>query len=436
MYDLLIEDATIVSGRGRQVADIAIKKGRIVYVGARPAGRARTRINAIGKFVMPGVIDTHVHFRDPGHAQKETWETGSRAAASSGVTTVLDMPNTKPPTIKRKALRSKRKRAAANSRVNFGLWAGATADNIDDLNAMVDDGACGIKIFMGNSTGTLMVPPEALQRIFEETRGLIGVHAEDEEELRRAASEYQDIENPQHHLMRPESAAVAAVRRLIELVRATERHVHVCHLSTAEEVHLLDPIGGRLPITVEVCPHHLFLSVESHGELGNRVKCNPPVRPELDRRSLWTAVKRGRIDTIGSDHAPHTLEEKKSSYWEAPSGIPGVETTFPLIMGAVQHGKLSLERMVDLLSERPAQIFGLKKKGRIEAGADADLVLFTEGQAHRLTNADLLCQVGWSPYVGREVAPKPDLVLVGGNIIARSGVIVDDEVRGTEVRPT
>ena len=433
MYDLLIEDATIVSGQGRQVADIAIKKGRIVYVGARPAGRARNRINAIGKFVMPGVIDTHVHFRDPGHAHKETWETGSRAAASAGVTTVMDMPNTKPPTVSVKALKAKRKRAAAQCRVNYGLWAGATADNVDALNAMIDNGAVGIKIFMGNSTGDLMVPPESLQRIFEETRGLIGVHAEDEDELARAAAAHRDDPDPQHHLVRPEAAAVLAVKRLIELVKATGRHVHVCHLSTAEEVHLLDPIGGRLPITVEVCPHHLFLSVETHGELRNLVKCNPPVRPELDRRSLWTAVKRGRIDTIGSDHAPHTLEEKELPYWEAPSGIPGVETTFPLIMGAVQHGRLSLERMVDLLSERPAQIFGLKNKGRIEAGADADLVLFTEGQVQRLTNRDLLCNVGWSPFVGREVAPKPDIVLVGGKLIAEKGKSVDDGIRGSEV---
>ena len=179
-YDLLIEDATIVSSRGRLVADIGIEGGHIAYVGNRPMGRAKEKMSAIGKFVMPGIIDSHVHFRSPGHPDKETWETGSRAAVSSGVTTVLDMPNTNPLTVDLKGLKAKRKLAKAQSRCNYGLWAGATGDNVDDLNALMDAGACGIKIFMGGSTGPLLVPPDALERIYRETRGLIGVHAEDE----------------------------------------------------------------------------------------------------------------------------------------------------------------------------------------------------------------------------------------------------------------
>ncbi len=433
-YDLLIEDATIVSSRGRLVADIGIEGGKIRYVGTRPMGRAKEKMSAIGKFVMPGVIDTHVHFRSPGHPHKETWETGSRAAVSSGVTTVLDMPNTDPVTVDLASLRVKRELAAAQSRANYGIWAGATGDNVDDLNRLMDAGCVGIKIFMGGSTGPLLVPPEALERIYTGTRGLIGVHAEDERILAAKRREFSGQESPPHHLVRPDTAAEAAVRRLIDLVKAHKRHTHICHMSTAAEIHLLDPTRGVLPITIEACPHHLFLSSDTTATMGNKTKCNPPVRPELDRKAMWTALKRGRIDTIGSDHAPHTLEEKALPYWDAPSGIPGVETTFPLMLSAIHHGKLGLERMVELLSEAPAKIFGLENKGEIAQGRDADLVLFTEGELARFDKRQVLSKCGWSPYVGRELGPKPELVLVGGKKVAQRGKILDDGVRGTEVR--
>ena len=436
MYDLIIQDATIVSSQGRQVADIAVEDGKIAYVGSRPAGRAHETISAIGKFIMPGVIDTHVHFRDPGHNHKETWETGSRAAISGGVTTVLDMPNTRPTTTDIAALKDKRERASANSRSNFGIWAGATANNTDDLNKMVDAGAVGIKIFMGSSTGPLLVPPDAMESIFTKTRGLIGCHAEDESILRELHSQHADNPSPKHHEVRPPAAALAAVEQLIGLVEAHNRHVHICHLSTADEMHLLTPVKNRLPITVEACPHHLFLSAETTEALGNLSKCNPPVRPELDRKAMWTAINRGRIDTLGSDHAPHTLEEKAAEYWNAPAGLPGVETSLPLLLSAVKFGKLALERMVDLMSERPAALFGLTNKGSILEGKDADLVLFREGEVAKLKDSDLLTMVGWSPFVGRDVGVKPELVVVNGRIVSRSGTIVDDESRGLEVAHT
>ena len=433
MYDLIIQDATIVSSKGRQVADIAVEGGKIAYVGSRPAGRAKETISAIGKFIMPGVIDTHVHFRDPGHSHKESWATGSRAAVSGGVTTVMDMPNTRPTTTDVGALQDKRAKASADSRANFGIWAGATADNADELNRMVDNGAVGIKIFMGSSTGPLLVPPEAMESIFAKTRGLIGCHAEDENILRDVQSQFIDNPCPKHHEVRPPAAAVAAVQTLIDLVEAHDRHVHICHLSTADEMHLLTPVKNRLPITVEACPHHLFLSAETSEGLGNLSKCNPPVRPELDRKAMWTAINRGRIDTIGSDHAPHTLEEKAAEYWQAPSGIPGVETSLPLLLSAVKFGKIALERMVELMSERPAALFGLTNKGSIQEGKDADLVLFREGEITKLKDSDLLTMVGWSPFVGRDVGVKPELVVVNGRIISRSGTIVDDDSRGVEI---
>jgi len=435
VYDLIVEDATILSSRGRTVADIAVEEGRIVYVGHRPAGRARTRVSAIGRFVMPGMVDTHVHFRDPGHAHKEDWESGSRAAVTGGVTTVCDMPNTNPPTLTRAEWNDKRGLAEARSRVDFGIWVGAAAGNLAEADELMRSGdACGIKVFMGASTGPLLVDDATLVRVFHETQGLIGVHAEDESMLVDARNQFAGVAAPDHNAVRPPAAAAAAVRRLVELVRETRRDVHICHLTTAAELAVLDPVRGDLPITTEVTPQHLHLSTES--ALGNWMKCNPPIRSELDRRALWTAVKRMQIDTLGSDHAPHTRAEKERPYWEAPSGIPGVETSFPLMMAAVKLGRLSLERFVQLACEAPARRFGFRDKGFVEVGKDADLVMFTEGELTRLDASDLQTRVGWSPFVGQRLAPKPECVWIRGTVVAARGKLVDDSVRGKLVRPS
>jgi dihydroorotase len=434
VYDLIVEDATVVSSSGRAVADVCVEDGRIVYVGARPAGPARRKTAAIGKFLVPGIIDTHVHFRSPGHPHKEDWASGSRAAVSGGVTTVCDMPNTSPPTLTRAAWEEKRSLAAVASRANYGLWVGAASDNLHEINELMDSGdACGIKVFMGASTGPLLVDDATLLRIFLETRGLLGVHAEDEALLVGARERFAGNLTPEHNEVRPPAAAAAAVKRLIELSRAHERAVHICHISTSAELGLLEDVRGVVPVTTEASPHHLWLSTET-GQ-GNFTKCNPPIRDELDRRALWTAVRRHRIDTIGSDHAPHTREEKQLPYWDAPSGIPGVETTFSLLVAAIRQGRLSIERMVQLCAETPARIFGFSRKGWIKPGYDADFALFAESDLVKLTNADLLTRVGWSPFVGQKVGAKPEQVYVSGQLVAQRGRIVDDAVRGTLVRP-
>lgn len=435
MYDLIIRDATIVSAGGRQVADIAIEGSRIAYVGGKAAGPARKEIDAIGRFVMPGVIDTHVHFRDPGDGRREDWGSGSRAAVAGGVTTVLDMPNTTPATLDMATVKAKLALAAKASVANYGVWVGAAAGNLGLLGDVWDSGlVCGIKVFMGDSTGALAVDDATLEGVFTRTRGLIGVHAEDQHVLEAAKKKWQNNPNPVHNDVRPPEAAVEAVRKLMDLVRRTGRSVHICHLSTQGELTLLDPYRGDLSITCEVSPHHLFLSVETVGDkLGQMIKVNPPIRAELDRKALWTAVKRGRIDTFGSDHAPHTLDDKRRSYWQAPSGIPGVETMYPLLMSAVAHGRMNLERLVEMSCEAPARIFGLKDKGTIRAGADADLILFREGELLRLGREHLHSRVRWSPYVGKEVAAFPELVMVQGRIVARRGKLTDDLKPGKPV---
>ncbi len=433
MYDLIVEDATVVSSSGRAVADVCVEGGVIVYVGARPAGGARRKAQGIGKFLIPGLIDTHVHFRDPGHPHKEDWASGSIAAVSGGITTVCDMPNTSPPTLTRADWESKVAVAAAHSRANFGVWVGASATNLDAIEDLSGSGACGVKVFMGSSTGPLLVDLATLDLVFRRTRGLVGVHAEDEAVLEPIRQRLRDVPTPDHNEVRPPAAAVAAVQQLIELVRTHRRPVHICHVSTSAELEILESIRGDLPITSEVCPHHLWLSTES--TQGNFTKVNPPIRSELDRRALWTAVKRARLDTIGSDHAPHTREEKSLPYWQAPSGIPGVESTFSLMMTSVRQGRMSIERLIQMACESPARIFGFRKKGAVREGYDADFVLFGEEDLVKFTAADVLTRVGWSPFVGQRLVPKPEHVYVAGRLVAQRGRVVDDAGRGTLVRP-
>ena len=423
MYDLVIEDATIVSSQGRLVADIATKGGTIAYVGPRARGRAKNRISAIGKFLMPGIIDLNVQLGAP---FADSWASGTRSAAAGGVTTVIATGLGEPNTISRAALRKRRKEAKANARVNFGFWAAATGSNDDQVKAMLDDGALAVEVRLGGDGPT--IDTDTLARLFAESPGLLGIYPELGEFFN------DDAEEGMHNQIRPPEASEEGVRRIISLVKKHNRRVHICNLTTAAELHLLDPLKGDLPISTGVTPHHLFLNAESHQKLGHRLKCEPPLRDELDRRSLWTALKRQRIDAVSSNHRAWTLASKEVPYLEAPNGIPGLESTFCLMMFAVHHGRIGLERMVELLSEAPAAILGLGSKGRIDKGADADLVLFSEGTLERLDRSGLHRESGWSPYVGREVSPRPDLVVVNGNIVAARGEIMDDKSRGTEVR--
>ncbi|MCB9687206.1 MAG: dihydroorotase family protein [Alphaproteobacteria bacterium] len=388
MYDLVIRDATIVSSAGRQVADVAIQDGRIVYVGRRPPRSAREEMSAIGKFLMPGVIDTAVQF-DP-NGDPGIWERESRAAATGGVTTVVSLPNGDNPVVDQKSAKRRLKRATASSWVDFGLWGAATGDNADDLGAALRDGLLtGILATVGTETG---VTVEQLQAYLA-LPGVLGV-------------QLADVDGP-------------SAREVVQAVRTTDRAIHLVHLSTAAELALIDPVHGDLPVTAGCTPHHLFLSTEEADTI--QVRTTPPVRPEHDRKTLWTAVKRGRLDCIASDHHPLQADD---------GGVPGSELLFPLMLSAVRYGRLSLELLVSLCSESPARIFGLETKGRIAKGADADLILFSEGEVTRVGEGDLMSGAGWSPYVDREAAPKPDLVMIGGRVVARKGKLVAERPAG------
>jgi dihydroorotase-like cyclic amidohydrolase len=390
MYDLILRDATIVSSAGREVADVAIADGRIKYVGPRPPRRdTKVEISAIGKFLMPGVIDTAVQF-DP-NGDGADWETESRAAATGGVTTVVSLPGGARPVRDRESARAHVERVK-RSWVNYALWGGAHNGNAAELSKAVEEGlVVGALAYIGDAKNSgIGIEVDELPR-FIDTKGILGVQINRD------------------------------VHAVLDFARTFERDMHLVHLSTANELQLLDPVRGNLPVTAGVTPHHLFLSEDDD----DQVSTSPPVRPEHDRRTLWTAVKRGRLDCVASDHHP--------SRNGSALGIPGSELMFPLMLSAVKYGRLSLELLVSLCSEKPARIFGLSNKGRIERGADADLILFAEGEVTKVDTGTLMSGAGWSPYAKREAAPKPDLVIVNGQVVARNGRLVADEPSGTMI---
>ena len=431
MYDHIIRQATIVRPEGQFKADVGIEDGKISAIGELDGATGRAETDARGMLLLPGFVDTHVHFRCPGHPAKEDWHSGSKAAAAGGVTSVCDMPNTSPPTVSRKEWLQKDELAARQSIVDYGIWAGAAAGNAEEIGELIRERlACGVKVFMGATTGPLLVDDKTLAAHFQITPGVMGVHAEDETLLNHFRERGRGQTTPDHSVLRPPEAAVEAVRRLIELCETWPREVHICHLSTAAELELLRARKQRLPITVEVCTHHLWLSTKD--ALGNWMKCNPPIRDEADRLAMWEALE-AEVDSLASDHAPHTRAEKERGYWEAPSGIPGVETTLPLMLRGVWEGRLSLQRLVALGAQRPAEIFGLEGKGRVEVGKDADLVLVEPGTMRVLEEADLHTRVGWSPFTGWKMASAPREVWVRGRTVAKEGKIVAEAGSGRRI---
>ena len=434
MYDLIIRDATIISSSGRLVADIGVEDGKIAYIGSNPAGSAKEETQGIGRFVMPGVIDSKVYFHSPEDPSVLDWQSGSRAAVSAGVTTVLHMPDGPIATSGSKDIEAKMAAAANDSLANYGSWIRANQDNISEVEDLVQSGkACAPMFRMDIHEGASAADEDCLQKLMQSSVSVVGVNAEDPGIIAHQTRKWAEVEDPIHNDVRPPKAAAKALERVIELVRETETAAHICSLSTATELNILDTIRGDLPITVGVSPYHLFLSVETSGKLGDSIKVNPPVRTELDRRALWASAKRGRIDLFSSGHSPYDKKQKAVPYWDVPPGIPGVDTMFPLLMSAVKHGRLGLERLVYMCCEAPAQLFGLSSKGRIEEGCDADIILISEGETARLKKAPEYSGAGWSPYVGREIGVLPELVVVSGRVAARGGLLVDEPSTGQPV---
>lgn len=408
---LLLKNGTLVGHEGRARGNVLIAGGKIAAITASTPAAERI-IDAEGLLVLPGIIDPHVHFRQPG-MDSEDWASGSRAAVAGGVVTVLDMPNTNPPTTTLALLREKHALVASQKpSVNYGFHFGATETNTSEYSAVgasqsgeAKQLVASVKVFMGSSTGSLLVQrEESLAGILEEAR-LVTVHAEDEEVIRMHASQ------PTHETRRPKAAAISAISKLRK--HSGLGGVYVCHLTSGEEVEL------AAPFMKEATPHHLFLTSSHVDKIKDYAKVNPPLRSEADRGSLWRALSLGWIDTIGSDHAPHLRASKESA--NPPSGMPGVETSLPLMLDASNRGLLGVERVVELMSHNPARIFGLRGKGVLEAGADADITLVDMKAERRVRAEEMHYKCGWTPYEGFSLKGWPVMTIVGGEVAYHLG---------------
>jgi dihydroorotase len=413
--DLVLRGATVVNHDGVGPRDIGIRDGRIAEIGRIEAGHGAEALDCRGLHILPGVIDTQVHFREPGLEHKEDLETGSRAAAMGGVTAVFEMPNTRPLTTDAATLADKVRRARHRMFCDFAFFVGGTRENVDDIPKLERlEGSAGIKVFMGSSTGDLLVEDEgSLDRILARIGRRAAFHAEDEERLAARADLRRAGDPSSHPVWRDEETALIATRRLVGLAEKHRKRVHVLHVSTAAEMAYLAAHRDRA--SVEVTPHHLTLAApDCYAGLGTYAQMNPPVRDESHRRALWAALARGIVDVLGSDHAPHTREEKEHAYPHSHSGMTGVQTLVPIMLDHVNAGRLSLERLVDLTSHGPQRLFGICGKGRLAVGYDADVTVVDLKREQTITDAWIESRCGWTPYHGRKVTGWPVGTLVRG----------------------
>lgn len=426
----ILRNGKVVTPNGIVDADIAINDGTISQVG-KISETAAIEKDCAGLFILPGLIDMHVHFRDPGFPKKEDFASGSAAAAAGGVTTVIDMPNTNPPTLTCEALEEKRKIAASKSLVNFGFFFGLAYDNFDEIKRAPN--IAGIKVYMGSSTGDLFVANmNVIEKLFQLGKFVI-VHAEDENIIRENTEKYKDSQDPSvHSLIRSPAAAYEAVKSVLHLAKKYNARVHITHVSTVDEIEELRKFQGPL-VSCDVTPHHLYLTQNAYAERGNFVKTNPPLRSNKDRQALWQGLRDGIISAIASDHAPHTKEEKEESYSNAPAGAPGIETMLPLLLDSVNHGELSLRDIAKLTSENPARLLGIKNKGQIVAGFNADLTIVNMNREVVVGNEPFFTKCGWSPFSGWKLKGWPVMTLVRGQMVFENGRI-NSAARGKEIQ--
>ena len=434
-YDLILSGGDCYTPAGLARLDVAVLDGRIAALGDLASADAAERVDCIGLAVLPGVIDTQVHFREPGLEHKEDLETGTRGAVLGGVTSIFEMPNTNPSTTTKEALEDKFKRAEGRAWSDHAFFIGAAEDNLEQLGELeMLPGCAGVKLFMGSSTGSLLVSEtEAVRQVLKNGRRRMSVHSEDEARMRerRHLVESPDADVSMHPVWRDAEAAIMNTRRLIELAAEVQRRVHVLHITTSDEIDFL--ADWKEFATVEVTPQHLTFSSDDYARLGSRVQMNPPIREESHRQGLWRGIDEGVVDVLGSDHAPHTLEEKQKPYPQSPSGMTGVQTLLPVMLDHVAAGRLSLQRLVDLASAGPARIFNIAGKGRIAKGFDADLAVVDLNARWTITDDWVASRSGWTPYDGKEVQGRPVHTLVRGNATVRDGVVQGEPI-GRPVR--
>jgi dihydroorotase len=424
-YDVIIRGGTVATPSGIVETDVAVRGGRIAGIGSFANSTAAEIIDAKGLHVLPGVIDSQVHFREPGNEHKEDLESGSRAAVLGGVTAVFEMPNTYPPTTTRLAFEDKLARAKNRMHCDYAFYVGATPQNIGALAELERlPGAAGVKAFLGSSTGSLLLDEEdAILAALKGGSRRMAVHSENEARLKERKHFAQSGHPETHPVWRDSETARGETELVIRLARQAGRRLHVLHVTSADELPLL--ADARDLVTAETTPQHLTLAApECYERLGTYAQMNPPIRDAAHRDALWQAVREGLIDVIGSDHAPHTREEKAKTYPDTPSGMPGVQTLVTLLLDHVNAGRMTLERFVDLTSAGAARIFGIAGKGRITRGFDADFTIVDLKAKKRIENSWIASKCGWTPFDGMETTGWAVATIIRGQTVMRDRALV------------
>jgi len=435
MSTILIKNATLINDGSQEIQDVFIVDQFIQEIGINLDHKADQVIDARGKHLIPGLIDDQVHFREPGLTHKATIASESRAAVAGGITSFIEMPNTNPQTTDIQALENKFERAAETSLANYSFMFGGTNDNIDEIRKLDKTKVAGLKLFLGSSTGNMLVDDQAvLREIFSNTDLLISVHCEDEPTVKANFAAHlekygEDIPIEAHPEIRSHEACYLSSSRAVSLAKETGARLHIFHLSTAIETGLFRndiPLSEK-KITAEVCVHHLWFSSADYKTHGTRIKWNPAVKHQEDQDALWTALNDDRIDVLATDHAPHTLEEKNNKYASAPSGGPLVQHALLALLTASKKGKISLEKLVQKACHNPAILFDVEKRGYIRVGYFADLVLLDLNETTTVTPESLLYHCKWSPFEGKTFQAKIESTWVNGSCVYDKGVIIENK---------
>jgi len=422
-YSLIIKNGSCYINSKLEKIDIALADNKIKKIGKVEVNNTKV-IDASDKLVLPGIIDTQTHFREPGSTDREDLESGSRAAVLGGVTSVFEMPNTNPPTSNLLEFDKKLNLAKNRMHCNYAFYFGATPDNVEQLSKLKGlKGCCGVKLFAGSSTGKLLVDKEAdIEKVISYSDRIVSIHSEDEEILKLRKKFIKEGDVHSHPEWRNTECAISSTRRVVKIAERYNKKIHVLHVTTKEEVDFL--AMHKKNVTFEITPQHLTLyAPDCYDKLGTLAQMNPPIRKKEHYDRLWIAVKNSVVDVLGSDHAPHSKEDKKKKYPDSPSGMPGVQTILPIMLNHINNEKLSLEQLIKLMCENPCKIFGIKNKGYIKEGFDADLTIVDMNKKQIIKDEMIASKCGWTPFNNFTVKGFPVATIINGKIVMSDGKV-------------
>jgi len=423
-YSLIIKNGSCYINGKLEKSDIALSGNKIKKIGKIELNSSKV-FDATDKLVLPGIIDTQVHFREPGSTDREDLESGSRAAVLGGITSVFEMPNTNPPTSNLVEFEKKLTLAKNRMHCNYAFYFGATPENIDQLSKLKDlKGCCGVKLFAGSSTGKLLVAKEEdIEKVISNSDRVVSIHSEDEEILNLRKKFIKEGDVNSHPEWRNTECAMSSTRRVVKIAERYNKQIHVLHVTTKEEVDFL--AMHKKNITFEITPQHLTLyAPDCYDKLGTFAQMNPPIRKKEHHDRLWTAVKNSIVDVLGSDHAPHSKEDKNKKYPTSPSGMPGVQTILPIMLNHINNKKLSLEQLIKLMCENPCKIFGIQNKGYIKEGFDADLTIVDMKKKQKIKNEMMATKCGWTPFHDMNIKGFPIATIINGKTVMSDGKVI------------